>query len=171
MADVSSTVTWLIMANLTPRGRLSRRAFFLLSALWVAGFTVLMLIWNRAPPRTVDRILLLWATMLCFWPLFTVAARRLHDGGLSAWLAAPHLFPLAIFVITQLASPFWPWILAWLFNHNLAGKDEAAILWGMKLSLGYVALALVILSILPGQRLLNRYGSPPGKPPVAPDVF
>jgi len=172
MARASQAIIQLFMVNVTPRSRLARGPFLLLSLAWFAIFLTFITWWRHSAPTAAQRSgLLEWLTMTCFWPTFCITARRLHDRGLSSWLAAPHLIPLIATLLVILLTPAWPRILGWLINHRLLNVEMSVITGTLALPMAYVALAFIVLCILPGQRVANRYGPPPSRPDGAPDVF
>lgn len=104
-----------------------------------------------------------WLSIPLGMPFMAVLARRLHDAGFSAWLAAPALFFGILSVLTGSNVLFIMGETA-ACNPNsalAAGLDVQLALW--KVSSGAIALAfacLLALLLKPGQKHANQYGSP-----------
>jgi len=78
---------------LDPRGRISRRAFWLYGVLGMGGLSVLLRalldIAGFAPERAD-----IGTTFLLLWPAVAVSAKRWHDRDRSAWWVLVALVPL-----------------------------------------------------------------------------
>ena len=85
---------------LDPRGRISRRQFWLYGVLATLALSLLvraLLDIARFQPERVDVIV----SALLLWPLIAVSAKRWHDHGRSGWWALVWLIPVV----------GWLWIL------------------------------------------------------------
>ena len=134
-------------------------------------FFVLLNTWLYIHPHIPARDLVLWLAMLCFWPIFCIAGRRLHDCGLTSFFAGGYLILPVLFAILRMASPFWRQFSAWLLDLHLLRAEHTFILALTLVGLGYIGLASLVLLFVPGSREANRYGEPPGKPNPALDFF
>lgn len=78
---------------LDPRGRITRRHFWLWGVLALGGLTLLLralLEIARLPPDRADAI----ASLLLLWPAIAVSAKRWHDRDKSGWWVLIALLPV-----------------------------------------------------------------------------
>ena len=78
---------------LDPRGRISRRAFWLYGVLAMTGLSLLaraLLDIARVQPDRVDIVV----ALLMFWPAVAISAKRWHDRDRSAWWVLVALVPV-----------------------------------------------------------------------------
>ena len=138
----SSSSYWIALFT-SPRGRISRREFWLYGVLpiFVAS---LVLSWLPLIGQIIS-LLLLWAS-IC------ISFKRFHDLGYPGWWSLLYLVPLiaaaalvaASFMMTSLAG------IAWFL---------AKILWAVGLLIGLAQLFLVYIRV--GQEGPNQYGPDP----------
>ena len=111
--------------------------------LWTA---ILLLVSYRAAMALAPLVPLI-VTILAL----AVQIRRFHDIGVSGWwVVALGLGQLLIFAVVA----------------ALAGED-----WGVSIASWALLPALAVLGLIPGQKVANRFGPPPGRRAVASDVF
>ena len=95
-------------ALLSPKGRISRRDF------WLKGLLILFPIWiaiayvdagiPAEPGRSVGSSPLDVVYFLTLWPALALVLKRLHDLGRSGWFAAVLLIPIAnLLVMAEMA--------------------------------------------------------------------
>jgi uncharacterized membrane protein YhaH (DUF805 family) len=143
---------------LTFDGRLSRKQYWLMTLIMfgvgIVAFLVVAMLGGLLP--------LLWILgvppfLLFLWVATSIAARRLHDRGKSAWwLLLYQLFPSILDLIRSLATsrsgPSGPWDLLGFIAFGIS-------MW-----------VLVDLGTMKGRAGANRYGDDPLGPPIQ-EVF
>ncbi|MEG1029629.1 MULTISPECIES: DUF805 domain-containing protein [unclassified Brevundimonas] len=117
---------------LTSSGRIGRIAFIL-------GGGVLLALWAGfdllAPLKARDLVGWLVAAALLYGGA-CVLSQRLHDRGRSGWWSGPILLAVAM---------AWP-------------RPQAPLDW---IAAAVLILAIIDLTLAPGQKAFNRYGAPP----------
>lgn len=153
------------------RGRLSRRPY----AIWIATITLpfFPIFWFLlpalygpdpvpAPAFVVAAAIVTIADMILTWPRFALSVKRLHDSGLTGWIALPVFFPLLLQIVfvasVYLQSNIPPVPVPGL---STASQIAPLIVYGL----------LLVLCILPGAKGPNRYGTAARSQGTVADAF
>ena len=97
---------------------------------------------------------ILGGVMLIFmWPIFVILAKRLHDLRLTGFIAAPYFLPLltAVIVASSVAIGFGLGQES-LYRYGLLSRSAGEV---------YVAVLILVLAAVKGQRGQNRFGADP----------
>ena len=152
--------------TLLPYGRLNRTAFAVslvatmglcLATLLGAGLVDIHLL-----PALAALI------QLCLWIKCVLTGRRMHDIGLTGWLAAPGLVLFAYGITYKFAPDFMYGLYDQLHLRHTAEDIGNYFV----LLLVAILIADLILCFIPGNKTANRFGPPPGQSAApAQDVF
>ncbi|WP_443750729.1 DUF805 domain-containing protein [Asticcacaulis solisilvae] len=156
---------------ISPR-RMSRRLYLLFVMLVNIYLFLDFRLEPETPPDWLDTLL---RTLFMF--LFALrlhwATRRLHDIGVTAYLAAPVALVLGAGIVGNTAS-FLNLDPPAIFNQPspIAYHGMTNGVFGILIILAVVLLEELALMIIPGNKGPNRFGPPPGaKPPKPADLF
>lgn len=123
---------------------------------WIAGRSRRREYWTWVGPAFAAAVvlaILVPGLEIVLGPVILLAwIRRLHDLGLSGWIA-----PLVNIAIA---------VIGWLEVGVMSPGGDGGLFSGVA-----SLVALVVMGLLPGQPRANAYGGPPGKASEAAEVF
>ena len=165
----------LIIGLISPAGRLRRRGWWglqiaiTLSNIVLAQVVLLLLAATSALTLYSWLPIIQLACSLPFlWPGFVIGVKRLHDLGRSAFWITPFYLYYFWDAGTKIYFALHGAMQGVLRPANASWYQQQAPVYAQWL---YTVAIIVIFGLLPGQKRVNRFGAPAGKPAPAADVF